>query len=241
MSLAKYGKMAIKKYPAARKRYRVYAPAVKQLASDVMYLKGLINSEPKFHVTQSGNNVDWNGAVVSLCDIPTGDTSTNRDGDRILPRYFSINMHCGRASGATSAHLTARVIIFRSWIENPSTIAPVVTPSEVLTGASLGTLYAPITHLNANMTGSRGDRNRRIEVLRNELIQFTANDNPSQTLHYNIEMNGKNKQKKEHIEYNTAGTIQPTSGGLFILFVTDNVTSGEFYYQLESKLTFYDN
>lgn len=238
-AIARYGKYAVKKYPAIRKRYKVYTPAVKQLASDVMYLKGLINSEPKFHIVQSSNNVDYNGTTVSLCDVPSGDTSVNRDGDRILPRYMSINLTMGRATGATSAHLSVRMIILRAWVDNPAAGGAGLSVGEVL--STVGSQFSPHSHLNSTVTGPRGDRNRRLEILRNEAVTFNAVNNHSASYSYNIEMNGKGTRNKEHIEFYSSTTGQPPSGGVYILFITDNATSGEFYYIMESKLTFYDN
>lgn len=241
MSLRKYSKYTGAIARGAYKRGRVYGPAVKQLASDVMYLKGLINSEPKSWIVQSSNNVGWGGAVVSLCNIPTGDTSTSRDGDRILPRYLSLNISVGRASTAVNSHVTCRMIVFRAWIDNPAGSSGNISANEVLPSTVLSTQYAPLSHLNPTITGPRGDRTRRIEVLRNELFTFNAIDKANAIFHYNIEMNGKSTSKKEHIEYFSSTTGEPVSGGIYVLFVTDQSAATEFYYQMESKVTFYDN
>lgn len=239
MSLAKYGKMAYKKYPAIRKRARVYVPAVRQLASDVMYLKGLINSEPKVHGVESSNNFNYNGVIVSLCDVPTGDTTDSRDGDRLLPRYLNIKFHVNRAiSGASSAHTTVRYIIFRWWGENPSSIGVNPSPSDIL--YSVGGQFAPLSQLKTNVTGSKGDRNRRIEVHRTGMITLDSVSKTAFDEDINITLNG-GKKPKEHMEYFSSTTAPPTSGGFFIMFISDNSVSTDQSYYLRSVLTFYDN
>lgn len=239
MSLVKYGRMAAKRYPAVRKRYNVYAPAVKQLASDVMYLKGLVNAEPKSHVVNTSGNHDYNGTVYSLCGIAQGDGSNNRDGNRILPRYLSLYIHVNQIA-ATAGHsrTTHRMIIFRYWGENPNA-TPSVTATDVL--SVTGTQYSPVSHLNDKITGPRGDRTRRIEILRNEFFTLDTVSNTSKDFQYNIEMNGKSKNNKEHIEFRSSVFEDPISGGVYILYTNDNATATDQGIWIGSRLTFYDN
>lgn len=236
--VARYTKYA-KRYPAFKKRYNVYVPAVKQLASDVMYLKGLINSEPQSLTTQQTNNVSWSGTVISMSNMTQGTAFGDRQGDRVLPRYFSLNMSVATTSAFSSHKLTCRVITFRYWGENANGGAPTVTPSDIL--QTTGSVYAPLSHLNVDIIGPRNDRTRRVEVLRSDIYDLDDVGHASQIVSYNIEMNGKNSSKKEHIEYANAGTGDPISGGVYVLVITDNTLSGQFQYQLEGKLTFYDN
>lgn len=232
----KYGRAVAKKYPAARKRYNVYAPAVKQLASDMMYIKGLINSEPKYHIVQSSNNINYNGAVISLSTLVQGDGNTHRDGNSVLPRYLSVNIQFG-ATDAGTQPLTMRMIIFRYWGEKTSSGAPAVDVASVL--STTGSQYAPLSHLNEDNTGSKGDRTRRIEILKSELVDFDLVQCRTVTRQLNFVMNQGNK--KEHIKFLSASTLEPISGGLYALFVSSDATSTNSKYVLESKLTFYDN
>jgi len=232
-------KYAVKRYPAFRKRYKVYMPAGKQLYKDVMYLKGLINSEPMGYVKQDANNFDYNGTVISCCDVPLGDNDGYRTGNRVLPRYFSIHMHINQSVTAGSAtHCTHRLIIFRYWGEATSGASPSVTAGEVLTTTGSG--YAPLSHLNQHNVGARGDRQRRIEVLRNEQFTLDQVSNTCKDITYNIKMNGK-KKVKEHIEWYSGSTTQPISGGIYVLLINDNATGTQQSYTLESRLVFYDN
>lgn len=226
-------------YRGAMKRYNVYQPAVKQLASDVMYLKGLINSEPKNHTYSANNNVDYNGVVLSTTDIPQGDSSITRDGDRILPRYYGLHLSCNRTSTATTAHQQVRIIVFRWWGESPNTVGVAPTVSNILTSSAVGTQNAARSFLTNDITGPRGDRQRRIEVLRNYYKTLSADQSQIDIVE-NIEMNGKSKQRKEHIEFYSSATNPPTSGGIFVLIISDN-SLAEVAYHVTSKLTFYDN
>lgn len=216
----------------APSRWDVYYGAGRQLAKDVMYLKTLINSEPHNWYQQSANNFNWNGIVVSLCDVPTGDSAADRTGNRVLPRYMNVNWRLSYA--ATSS--TFRVILFRYWGEATSA-APGVTVNEVL--RSSGTQFAPLTHLNEDNTGQKGDRNRRIEVLRSALINLDGVEKVSEVGTWDVEMNGMNVSKKEHMEWRSDVTEEPISGGVYMLFIGNVVGNGG--YQLESKLVFYDN
>jgi len=234
----KYGRYAAKKYPAVRKRYRVYAPAVKQLASDVMYLKGLINSEPHFFTTSNAINVDYNGNVFDFCLIPQGDTVSSRTGNRILPRWFALHMSWGCGNIITVPKVIMRCIVFR-WYADSHLSANTPTPSEIL--SVTGTLQAPLSFLNPDITGPKGDRIRAIEVLHNEMVTFSPNSNHSQTINLNIDLNPKSKSKKEHIEYDDGATASPSAGGLYMLVISDQAVSTETGIQVHGKLTFYDN
>lgn len=231
-----------KRYPAVRRRYKVYAPAVKQLASDVMYLKGLINSEPMFHTFSSANNFDYNGTLLSLSDIPNGDLAYQRTGNRVLPRFVTVHMHINQGINAAYAtHVTHRVILCRLWSESSSS-APTAVPSDVLNSTQIGTQFAPLAFLTPNNTGPRGDRNRRIEVLHSECFTLDQVGDTSRTITWNVEVN-KGNQKKEHIEFFDNTTAQPISGGFYLLVINDQAVANatQQSYTVMSKITFYDN
>jgi len=238
MPFSKYAKYAAKNYPAIRRRAKVYVPAVRQLASDVMYLKGLINSEPHFLTTQNAINVDYNGNVFDFCLIPQNDTVSGRSGNRVLPRYFSLHMSWGCGNIITVPKVIMRMILFR-WYADSHLSANTPTASEIL--ATVGSNLAPLSHLNNDITGPKGDRVRAIEVLHNEIVTFAPNSNHSQTINLNIDLNPKSKQVKEHIEFDDGTTASPSAGGLYMLVISDQLTSTETGIQLVGKLTFYDN
>lgn len=232
-----------KKSGPLRKRYRVYTPALKQLGSDVLYLKSIINSELKIHTVQASNNFSYNGIVQSLCDVPVGDLENTRDGNSILPRYLSIHGHYGCGTLLTSGNgITVRCIVFKSYIESTSSagVSIVVDPDEVL--SDVGTQYSVLSHLNSDNTAPKGDRARRIEILKNELIHCVpASSSARSAFQFNFELNGPKVSRKEHIVYTNASTLQPISGGLYIMFISSSATGTDAEFTIESKMSFYDN
>lgn len=234
--------MAKKAYKsnAVQKRVNIYGKAGVQLYKDVMYLKSLINSEPKSLSASSSGLITNLGTVLSLCNVPVGDGAGNRDGDRILPRFMNIKFHCQRTVTGTPTygHSTIRYVIFRWWGESPNATGVDPLPSEILT--ENGTTFAPLGMLQPQITGSRGDRNRRIEVHRSGFVTLDSVSKTSFDEEFNITLNGGNAPK-EHIEYANSTTAPPTSGGFFVLFVSDNAVSGDASFSLVSRLTFYDN
>lgn len=228
----------VRKSNGFKKRAKVYGRAGIQLYKDVKYLKGLINSEPKYHTVQSANNFSWNGLVVSLSSIPQGGGVNDRDGNMILPRYLNINLNVGSTVAGTEPTLI-RFIIFRYWGESTN-VAGGVTVTEVL--SNTGTQFSPLCHLNDDNTGNRGDRQRRIEIHKNEVVNFDLVNYREMAYSYNIIVNGGDSPK-EHIKFNSSATAEPVSGGFYILFISNNSGSlnANSKYAFESKLTFYDN
>lgn len=218
--------------PPPTSRWSTYLGAGKQLAKDVMYLKTLINSEPHYHIVPTTNNYNYNGNVVSLCNIPQGDTGFNRTGNRVLPRYLNVKWQVESGSDNN----IARVMLFRYWGESP-TLAPSVAVNEIL--QNVGTQLAPLSHLNTDITGQKGDRNRRIEVLRNEIVSLDRVERRAYVCEWDVQMNGMGTEPKEHIEFRSTTTEEPLSGGVYILFIGKSATNDAF--TVVSKLTFYDN
>lgn len=225
-----------------KKRARIYGRAGFQLYKDVKYIKGLINSEPHNFVVDSANNFSSAGAIISLCDIPQGDGVNARTGNRILPRYLSLRIHMGGATALMAAtsgtKVLMRFLVVRSWVDN-ATSAGNLTVAEVL--KTTLSQFAPFSPLNDGVTGGRRDRNRRIEVLRSEIVGIdnTGSTPFTHVYDYNITMNGGDT--KEHIEYVSGSTGEPNSGGIYVLFIQDSLTSTYAQYTLTSKLNYYDN
>lgn len=229
-----------KRYNPVEKRVRAYAPAIKQLSRDVAYMGSLINSEPHYHTQTDSNNFNWLGTVRTLSAISTGDSSQTRTGNRILPRYLTIKGYVSTTSATTRTDpINLRVIVFRFWGEDSSGI-PAVTSADVL--AAVGNQYAPLQTLNDNVTGPKGDRQRRIEVLKSvSVLVDNIGGSPGEQFDCNIQVNGPNSATKEHIQYQSTAASEPISGGFYILFISDDATSTEVHYKFHSKLTFYDN
>lgn len=243
--MAPYQRKYVKKYaknnynPIAR-RVNVYGTAGMQLAKDVAYLATLINSEPKWHPVSASNNFSWSGGVVDLSAIPNGDTSYNRDGQTVLPRFLSVKGSVKKATTGTASQSTYRMMIFRYWGEDSGASPPVApSPADVL--RTTGTQYAPYALLNRDNVGARGDRTRRIEVLRSECFTLDKVSQTFKDFSYNLEMNGTKVKNKEHIKFEGPATETPISGGIYILFITDDNNALDHSFYFTTNLTFHDN
>lgn len=236
---------------ALKKRYykKGYGVSIPKIVRDVKYLKGLINSEPQPFVTTNSNNVDWAGIIVSLSSVPQGDQEGQRTGDRILPRYLNLKGYASCATPAILNCVTYKVMLVRLWTESTSA-PPNAVVSDVLSANEISTTFAPIGFLQQNNVGPRGDRQRRIEVLRSEILTCCNNfdstgvaGGPSGRIQWdwNVEVNGG--ERKEHIEYIDNNTAQPISGGFYFVIINDvpaaSANKPAFY--IASKMTFYDN
>lgn len=224
---------------AVARRTRVYGPAVGQLAKDVGYIMSLVNSEPHTWVISTANNVDYNGAVISLSAISQGDTVADRSGNSVLPRYFTCKLHINKKiTSSTADHVSVRVLFFRYWGES-SDAAPNVIPGDIL--ATISSQYAPLSTLNDNNTGPRGDRDRRIEVMHSEFHTLDTVSKTSFDIDLNREFNGPSVKNKQHLKFRSPTTEDPVSGGVYACIISDNATATEISYTMYSKLTFYDN
>lgn len=239
----KYNTKKYKKKNPYKKRVKIYGRAGLQLWRDVNYLKGLINTEPKTHVVTDANNFSSAGVIISLANVPNGDSDITRDGNRILPRYLTCKIAIGGATALMAATsgttVFARFMIVRSWVDN-ATAAGNLTVAEVLDTTL--SQFAPFSPLNSDISGPRRDRTRRIEVLRSELFEY---NNTGSAYHYirdfNLEMNQGANNAKEHIEYVSTATAEPNSGGIYAIFISNSLTGTYSQYQIMTKLTFYDN
>jgi len=240
----KYVKRA-SKYNAVAKRAKVYGPAAVQLVKDVAYLGSLINSEPKYHITTLSDNINFNGLMTSLSSIPQGDGTENRDGNSVLPRYLNAKFRIKKAVSlpvsSTLDSCTVRVIFFR-WYGNSAQSSTPPTPSEVLN--QVGTTLAPYSFLDDDITGSRGDRQRRIEILKSDMFTLDTVTLTHKDYDINFQMNGPQVKNKQHLKFLNSGTGPGISGAVYLLVIssndpasspTDLAINGQF------KLVFYDN
>lgn len=104
---------------------------------------------------------------------------------------------------------------------------------------NIGTTYAPLSHLNDDNVGPKGDRQRRIEVHRSVLLNLDRTERSAEVGNWDVEVNGMNTQRKEHMEWRGVPTEQPISGGFYLMVIGDSVANGSF--KFDSKLVFYDN
>lgn len=222
------GKMYISaaKKPTYRRKKRNY--------SSNRVLKQLMPPEPKNHIlAEAAQTFNYTGIVRSLTSIGQGDGPTQRDGNRIMPRYLSMNFSIPLDT-TLNTQTVVKFIIFRSWIEQ-SNISGTLAPNEVLD--ITGTSGAPYSHLLSTITGSRGDRGRRIQVLYSRLYSLNNVNRSSIVGKLNLRMNGG--KKKEFIQFVNNAANEPSDGGLYFLLVSDSVTTATSI-SYSAKTTYYD-
>lgn len=227
-----------KKEGPVQKRVRIYGGAGKQLVNDVMYLKSVINSELHQHIVSQTHQITDLGRVISLCDVPQGDSANRRTGNSILPRYLSLyfTIRKNYAGGASVVpHETVRFIVFQYSGENPTELAD-VQPSDVLETLN------PLSFLNSEITGRAYDNTRRIKIIKSKLFTLDNYNSLSRTYKFNMEMNGMKVEPKQHTQFRSSETAQPASGGYFILVISDNGdATAQSEWIINSKFSFYDN
>jgi len=227
------------------KRVNVYGPAAMQLVKDVAYLGSLINSEPKYYTTVMNNNFNWSGLIFAVSAIPQGSTLTSRDGNMVLPRYLNLKFRIKKAVtlpvASTIDSVTYRLIIFRYWGSQANTAtAPV--PSDILTNIS--DQNAPMSFLDDDITGAKGDRQRRIEILKSDMVTLDTVQQTHMDYDLNFQMNGPKTTAKQHLKFVGSATATPGSGGIYILVIGNNdpaTSPNEIAFNGLSKLVFYDN
>lgn len=200
--------------------------AVKHVAKKaflgVTALRGIINSEKKaFDVINSGTSIDYNGTVVNLSAIAQGDNYNDRTGNSILAK--SLQFRYTFTADATVSTTSVRVIIF----QDTMSLGTVPAPGDVLTtvGAShtICSCYSRIFSLQ-----------HRFKILYDK-VQGLSNTsaqlfNASEYLPLN-----------DHIKYTgTAGTDEARNQ-LYVLFLSQRVTSNLPIVQYHSRLLYYDN
>lgn len=219
-----YKKQAKKIY---RKRARVYGKAGKQLYRDVMYLKGLINSELHFvNTTIAATDITSTGNCISLSTVPQGDSNSERSGNTILPRWLVCSGSI-TAPNSALAFAVVRLIVFR-WKESS-----VPVPADVLQSLNV------FSQLNDDNTGNKNDRS--IEILYNETCYVVNGTSENVKLfNFNIDLNPSTKNTKDHIIYDGATTV-PYDNSIYMMYLSDDGATPFPKLDCIVKLNFYDN
>lgn len=225
-------------------RNQYYSNAGIQLVKDVAYLASLVNSEPKYLTTVMNNNFNWSGLMYDLSTIVQGGGTNNRDGNSVLPRYLNLKFRIKKAVDlpvvSTIDSVTYRLVIFRYWGSNANNPAAPI-PGDVLT--NINDQNAPMSFLDDDITGSKGDRQRRIEVLKSEMVTLDINNN-ARDYDLNFQMNGPAVQNKQHLKFLSAATQTPISGGIYLLVISNTdgaIHPNEIAINGLAKLVYYDN
>lgn len=232
----KYAKKQAKRiYGYAKKRY---APAgrldVGKIASDVMKLKGIINSELKAKdvsqtdVSLATLGAQWNIYLLNGLTAQDGDTTGERHGMSVRFKSLQIKGRAHMISESSTSAKRVRMVIF-------------IDKEPLVTGL---TNTPPVTDLLNNSTISGGYVNslrkwdglnqKRFTVLYDRVLTFD-DDYPERQFKFYKKLNMVTKWQNGYVADNAIN-----NNAMYLAFITDTVGE-EVKAEWESRVTFYDN
>lgn len=224
--------MAFKKKAYVRKRkpatswynrkYSVGQLATKALAG-VSYIKSMINAEAHYHPVTSGpNSIDYNGTLLALSSIDVGDTNATRTGNSILLKNQLINYNI--SMDTTVANCTVRLIVFMDTM-NLGT-APAV--GDVL--ETVGSVQATLTPLDRVYAISG-----RFKILSDRRFLLSNNGKNASYFKWYKTFD------KTHIKYTGTSGTDEGKNQIYLIMISNLVTSNLPLVTVNSRLVFYDN
>lgn len=180
-------------------------------------LARLANVEKKYiDATSTSTAVSTTGTIVSLSDIPQGDTVNHRHGDSVKPQGLTIRLKAVANSSAVSTQL--RVVIFRMKHENGTT----PTIANLFDGTSSLYYLAP----------KAWDNRFHSKILYDRVLNLSDDRSQGAFRKIYLKLTG-------HINWQ-AGTTTGEDGELYMALVSNETTNtpNVAYY---SRLTFTDN
>ena len=219
-----------------KKTYRKKTNSNYALTKKVNYLSSVVNSELKYHESVYVYSIDGAGTILPFNNIVQGDSQVNRTGNTVLPKWLTLHMALRHNDATTEESEVIRIIVFRYWGEGTDA-APNVTVGDILDIAN------PLSFLNDNNTGSRGDRERRIQIHKSYLLALNKSDKALRTFKLNIAVNKPSNKRKEHMKFRSSATEDAISGGFYVLVIGENLVGAveKNSIDVRGKLNFYDN
>lgn len=182
--------------PAPKSRWQIYGGAAKQLWSDVIKLKQLVNTEEKIYDSAFTYTVtDNNGILYNLCTPAVGTSAVGRIGDSIKCQRSSLRL---QALVGTKSCLV-RVIVFEDKQAKVTSSSNLLDPSAI--GGQLACV-APKTYDNRFET----------KILFDKVIKLDSNN---AIQHFEVDL---------HLGHHTtfdAGTTSPVTGAYKMLVLSD--------------------
>lgn len=203
--------------PWYKRKYNALQLAQKA-ASGVMYLKGLVNAEKKFHDVSVNAAVSWNGSINHITAIAGGSGENQRNGNSIFARYVSLRGVVN--SDPAAAVSTVRMLV----IIDKDSDSGTPTFNEILGGA--GTIFAPFANIN-------DDNRRRFKVLTTKLMTFSNAGQQSIPFKAYIPL-------KHHVRWNSSTSTDIDKGHVYVVFVSTVATNTPSMV-LQSRVAYYDN
>lgn len=188
--------------------------ALKQLS----YIRGLINSETKYHDTNTSVAPTSGAAsVTNMTLCAQGDTIDNRNGNSVLAKYLVLRLNYVMNTLDTTVNIRCVIFVDK---ENANGTAPVI--GDIIQG---GLYNGPINKVNG----------KRFAVLRDWSIVLNTGGNASKTDKIYIPLKGL------HVKYDgtTAAQGDASENHCYLAFVTNsgNASAVDFF----TRFGFHDN
>lgn len=175
--------------------------AVSKLASDIWYLKGLVNSELYKFDTAISTTVVNTGSVQNLCQIATGDTEVTRTGNSIFVRSVYVILNTSMSQSANNTLFRIALVQDKQQIGDT---APAIT--DVYEGAT------PQSALYKATVG-------RFKILWTRTVPFSITGNQTAMIK-------KFFKCRIHVRYNANTTADLQKNGLYLMMSSDEATNG---------------
>ena len=208
--------MAYKKNYRKRQSKCTYTDIAMKAWKGVKALKGIINSELKYHDQVLGNtSASSTGTVIPLTSIAQGDTNATRNGNSILAKSlymkYQIEFNAASTGGA----------VVKMWLVQDKQQIADTTPAytDIFENTNV------FSFLNKNNIG-------RFNILSSKTFTYDT-----AKLQYQMEFT---KQLNQHIRFNGTASTDLQKNHYYLVVATDILTNVP-NYLYASRLTYYDN
>lgn len=174
-------------------------------------IKKVINNQHEKHAYVGAINTTAGsgGTIIDFCNIAQGDSSTQREGDRLTIKSFILRF------GLIAADTTqfCRLIIFQWLIDDTATVP---TPSHILNGTYINQPYATFAPFNKSNAGYV------FVPLWDKQFSMTSGASSSACKHALVKLTPRNfkKKAKAMIQYQSGATSG--TGKIYGLFISDS-------------------
>lgn len=223
-------------YGYAKKRY---APSgrldVGKIASDVMKLKGIINSELKAKdITTSATSIlplggSWNIYRLNELTAQDGDTTGERHGMSVRFKSLQLKGRVYNTSNSSTICNRVRMVVFIDKEPLVSGLAVDPVPSELWNNGTLSGGY-----INSLRKWDSINQ-KRFTVLYDRVFKMD-DDAPERFIKFYKKLNMVTKWQNGYIAGNAIN-----DNAIYIAFVTDSNSVDAVKFEWDSRMTFYDN
>lgn len=183
----------------------------------VGYLYGLVNSELyKLDTAITGSLPDTAG-VNSLVAIAQGDGVNARTGNSIFVRSINWKGQCFRTTSGNAGQTVKLALIMDT--QQVGDTAPAF--SDIYQSTT------PYSHLNSSNVG-------RFKVLASKIICLSSTGELIKNFEINVPM-------RHHVRYNGTASTDIQKGGLYVAYVSDQVTTNYPSLQSTVRVSYHDN